>query len=139
MTLGDLVNSLNIVFLGNRVTLASRILFATIAYSSHEDYFSHPAVEIAEAVGLYSTVMVEALTLCGYSTMHYYNRTMNHINEFGKLDGRYIKQMIKGTENRKFIGYCQIQGMYLAAKKAKQLETFKRVKAEVCNNIIPNF
>jgi len=48
------------------------------------------------------------------------------------LDGMF-------AANARFLGYCQIQGLYLAARKYRQLKTFNEVKKEASKNIFPNF
>ncbi len=56
-----------------------------------------------------------------------------------EVDKVAFRITIKDTENRKFTGYCQLQGLYLAAKRYGQLDVFYAAKSAVSNNILPNF
>tara|TARA_Y100000310_G_C20560822_1_gene752981 strand:- start:70 stop:480 length:411 start_codon:yes stop_codon:yes gene_type:complete len=136
MTLADKAESLYVALTGNRVTLASRLF--TTAYVGSIPFFP----DILLAFMMPATIIVyggEIITCCGLTTPKFYNRTRDHIKKFDKLDPRFVKEMIKETENREFVGYCQLQGMYLAARNYGQLDVFKDVKKEISNCRIPNF
>jgi hypothetical protein len=133
MKLREIVDQLYVGVAGDRVNLISKIGIAGSLYG----------MGVTES-GLWilpftiSTIFFN-YTLFGLSTLHYYRRSTKHIQDHEKLDLRFAKTLIKGTENRKFTGYCQLQGLYLAAKKYDQLDIFKEAKSSVSNNVLPNF
>ncbi len=133
MKLTEIVNQLYVSLMGDRVNLASKITLAAGIYGLIR--YKDPLLLIPTGLGLIFFVY----TTEGLGTLKYYNRTSKHIKQFGKLDSEFAKTLIEGTENRKFTGYCQIQGMYLAAKKYGQLDAFYEAKKKYSKNIIPNF
>lgn len=67
-------------------------------------------------------------------------RKEKHINRFGELRPRFLKRLIESkVERNPIIGYCQLQGDYLAAREYNQLEVFNEVKKKYSKNVIPNF
>ncbi|MBI2672745.1 hypothetical protein HYX19_00645 [Candidatus Woesearchaeota archaeon] len=140
MALKDIVDRLYVGLMGDRVNLASKIIFAASTYSliygiNHKTLPSF----LFGYLGGYLSVSCFAYTTAGSGTLRYYNRTSKHIKQFRRLDPGFAKTLIEGTENRKFTGYCQLQGMYLAAKKYGQLDVFYEAKKKYSKNIIPNF
>jgi len=71
----------------------------------------------------------------------FYNIIERHIQRRGNLSQRFVERLmtVKQVENGKFLGYCQKQGMYLAARNYGQLEVFNQAKENVSNCKIPHF
>ncbi|MGV8086088.1 MAG: hypothetical protein ACP5N1_00520 [Candidatus Woesearchaeota archaeon] len=133
MKLTEILDQAYVGITGDRVNLISKIVIIGSVYELCETgsrIWGIPAIISSALIGY---------TSYGLKTLKYYNRTSNHIKNFGTLDLTFAKTLIKGTENKKFTGYCQLQGLYLAAKKYDQLETFYEAKKTVSNNILPNF
>ncbi len=80
-----------------------------------------------------------SVTAFGESTRRFYEETKEHITQRGKLEPRYMRKLIERSENGSLIGYCQLQGAYLAAREANQLEVFNEIKKQYSNNKLPNF
>ncbi len=78
-------------------------------------------------------------TCCGRTTPWYYKETEEHIKHFGKLDERFARNLIQGSENGSFVGYCQQQGLYLAARKHGQLGVFRQAQKKYSKIKIPFF
>lgn len=155
MSLNELLNDAKVAVTGNRVTLASGLLAANFLYAAGS--------AIAHAIGAWNEPVASALkspeflylvasapfgtlglrgldyTRFGTSTLKLYRRTKRHIEQFGSLQPKFAKGVIEKTENRAFTGYCQLQGMYLAAKELGQEEAFNEAKRGVSNCLIPNF
>ena len=133
MALNDVINNLYVGLAGDRVDLIAKIGAAgciSAAAISNSGLWVVPLPFFAGLIGY---------TKLGLSTLKYYKRTSAHIKKFGRLDRRFAETLIKGTENRKFTGYCQLQGLYLAAKRYGQLDVFYAAKSAVSNNVLPNF
>ena len=78
------------------------------------------------------------LTLNGRTTKKYYKKTRKHIELKGELAPEFIEKLIKKDGNGKILGYCELQGIYLAARDTGNLDVFYRVKNKLSRNIIPN-
>jgi len=133
MALNDVINNLYVGLAGDRVDLFAKIGVASCISAAAITESGIWAIPLPFLVGLVG------YTNFGLSTLKYYKRTSAHIKKFGRLDRRFAETLIKGTENRKFTGYCQLQGLYLAAKRYGQLEIFYAAKSAVSNNVLPNF
>ncbi len=133
MTLTDFVNELYVGLAGNRVDLVGKIGFAGCICGAAITGFPEWILPLP----LFAGIM--AYSYFGMSTLKYYKRTATHIKKFGELDRRFAETLIKETENQKFTGYCQLQGMYLAATRYGQLDAFYKAKSAISNNVIPNF
>ena len=75
----------------------------------------------------------------GVITEKFYRKTREHILEFGAIDPLFFQKTMEGWEDEKYYGYCQLQGIFLAAKELNKVEEFRALKREHCKNIIPNF
>jgi len=73
----------------------------------------------------------------GCSTIAIYRRSMAHISRYGRLDDRFAKAVINGSENEPLTGYCQQQGLYLAARDTGMLATFREAQKQHSNVSIP--
>ena len=140
MSLKDITDKAYHRLFGNRVT----ILGASIAVLPY-------CVDIQNDTLLQTLIMVSSplitglggallgSTSFGADTYSHYIRAEKHIKKFGELKPKYVQKLIEGSTNRKFFGYCELQGVYLAAKKYGQLDVFNEVKKSHSNNILPNF
>ncbi|MCX6818462.1 MAG: hypothetical protein NT129_00485 [Candidatus Aenigmarchaeota archaeon] len=133
MKLNEIAEQLYVALVGNRLTLLSEIAIFSGFYGLVKDD------SLVWGIPVWAGSMLFLYTAGGLSTVDYFNRTEKHIKRFGRLDERFSKALIDGTENNGAGGYCPIQGMYLAAKKYGQLDVFHKAKKDVSNNIIPNF
>lgn len=68
-----------------------------------------------------------------------YERTKQHIQKFGRIDRRYLKTWLGHESKYKITGYCQLQGMYLAAQEEGLTKEFAELKGTHTKNIVPNF
>ena len=129
--------------MGNRVTLASRILalggIATFLALDIPREFRLEAFNVLAYTTLLPSVVLMASTNCGTTTLDHYRRTRKHMRgNGGKLDLRFAEALIEGSGNDRFFGYCQQQGLYLAAKRYGQLDVFNEAKKK-SNIVIPFF
>jgi len=76
---------------------------------------------------------------CGRTTVDSYHRTLEHIDKKGMLSSNFFKAQMKLDYDSWVVGYCQVQGMYFAAKERGFLTDFKLLKEEETKNIVPNF
>jgi len=132
MSLSQIVDNLYVGVAGDRVNLISKAGMIGSVYGIVTD-------DPLWLIPFWASFLMWSYTTGGLSTLKYYRRTTKHIQKHDKLDLRFAKKLIKGTENRKFTGYCQLQGLYLASKKYGQLDVFNEAKKSVSNNILPNF
>ena len=155
MSLTDIIkNSINLSdkaddnyvrFFGNRTTVLGYVIGSYGFAFGLQGIFTGGALGILAfilggATLVASKAVAELYTNYGRSTFEYYKRTERHIKKSGKLKKRFLKiLMTKDCENTKYLGYCEIQGAYLAAKKYGQLDVFKEVKKKYSHNVIPNF
>ena len=138
--LPDKVDDVYVSLVGNRLNATFQFISvntAVLAYSSYE--IGSTMGTVVFAYGSFLSATCSAWTLCGRSTSKYYKRTEEHIKRFGELRPRFLEKLISKTENREIVGYCQLQGVYLAARKHGQLAVFYDVKRRCSNNVIPNF
>jgi len=96
--------------------------------------------ELAQSVSMgvfFLGMSVIAATRFGHSTTKHYLRTKKHIRDTGGLDPAFVKNIIQKSENEAYIGYCQQQGCYLAAKRAGQEKVFREVASQYSRVRIP--
>lgn len=133
----------NIGFVGNRINLFGEILLGSGALLkslgerfSENDFFPNQIMILGAGIMLISSF--------GIGTKKIYERTKEHIISRGKLDERYMRNLIRGAQDEppvldRFLGYCQLQGAYLAARETGNVEDFDRYKRKYSKNILPNF
>src|SRR3989338_4124577 len=149
MSLTEKVEDAYIRVVGNRVTAAAVVSTLAIDYATYEavSYFwdKNPLFAVLSVAGgivgtLFSTSYI-ADTDCGTRTLRYFRRTEKRIQKRdGVLSPRVVELwMTRTTENQALYGYCQQQGIYLAAKKHRQLEAFYEVKRKASRVRIPHF
>jgi len=149
MSLTEKVEDAYIRVVGNRVTAAAVVSTLAIDYATYEavSYFwdKNPLFAVLSVAGgivgtLFSASYVVD-TKCGERTLHYFRRTEKRIKKKDRvLSPRVVELwMTRTTENQALYGYCQQQGIYLAAKKHGQLEAFYEVKRKASRVRIPHF
>jgi len=79
------------------------------------------------------------ITYSGKDTAKIYKRTLENIELSGELDERFFIKTIWWYKESKYLWYCQIQWIYLAAKKMWKLEQFYQYKEKHTKNLIWNF
>ena len=150
-------NETMVQLVGNRVTLASYLGMvagaALIADGlSNSGYmasgFNVGAAELSGGILLALLGPIPAAaTYLGRGTLELYRRTRDYIERKGHLDERFVERTIKciqskaGYRGSKTNGYCEEQGMYLAAKEAGRdsLEVFRRTHGKHSRIRIPHF
>jgi len=138
MSLTEKVENLYIRLIGNRLVLAASLSLASSTYVCIEAddanfRFGTSGIAIYAALAL-------MLKKCGGGTLQFYRRTEESIQKYGRLKPRVVELwMVHKTENAPQVGYCQQQGIYLAAKKHGQLDAFYEAKDKVSEVRIPHF
>ncbi|TAL53435.1 MAG: hypothetical protein EPN86_04450 [Nanoarchaeota archaeon] len=147
-TLGSIVEGLHVCLIGNRITAFGVLSLGAsfVALSSGAEF---PLPSDANFLDILKTTAVDSATIAGsfalgyshlgFGTLELYNRTIGHIREHGKLEERYASTVFTSNSIDRVTGYCQIQGMYLAAAEEGFADEFRRYKEMYSNNIIPNF
>ena len=79
------------------------------------------------------------ITGCGLTTREIYKKTRKHIQNHGYLDSYFAKKVLSGNDVDCVLGYCTIQGMYLAAAREGQTPSFREYHKQYSVNKIPNF
>ncbi|MBI2667010.1 hypothetical protein HYX13_05345 [Candidatus Woesearchaeota archaeon] len=128
---------------GNRITLVGGLSFLnllTLVFSGKESSsYSVTYSAVSCLAGVLLSPLIGA-TLCGSNTIKFYHKTKEHIKQFGALDERFAKKIIMvDNENTDFYGYCQQQGMYLAALHYGQVKSFREFQKKYSNVKIPFF
>ena len=148
MSLTEKVEDAYIKLIGNRVTAAAAVSTLAINYGTYEavSYFwdKNPLFAVLSAAsGVVATLFSVSYvvdTKCGARTLYFFRRTEKQIKKFGHLKTKAIEYwMAKKTENQALYGYCQQQGIYLAAKKHQQLDAFYQAKRRASRVKIPHF
>ncbi len=138
MSLAEKVESAYAALIGNRVTLAANLMAGGTVYTLLES--NNPGLRVLVSISIPAAGVILFGTQCGIGTSYFYQRTKKHIQKYGHLKPRVVELWITHkTENMPEVGYCQLQGIYLAAKKYNQLDTFYEAKKKVSKVKIPNF
>lgn len=120
-------------FLGNRITALTAATIGSMSLDGSPNQFLFP---IIFGIGFGSTGF-------GLDTYKEFKKTEKAVKEQGYLDKEWFKDRMmylsRYTSKSRFIGYCNLQGMFLAAKKYYVLNEFKSARKEVSDNLIPNF
>jgi len=139
MSLNEIIEGTKIAFMGNRVTEAGALLATTTTYHAFSQLDSDSWQSAVSWTVCWVGFGLMAITKLGQGTKRYYLRTLKEVEEKGEASVDFFKERIIRTDIGRFIGYCQLQGMYLGAKKTGQLDNFYQAKEEVSNCVIPNF
>ncbi len=132
MDLSDIVEQAYVGLVGNRLNLLAKVGLLISAYT----FDSSAGQQWWEAL-MYASAGLMGATVFGCSTLEHYVSARDQIRHYGRLDDRYARTLMEKNKGC-FSGYCQIQGLYLAAKKYSQLEVFMRAKKAYSKNVIPN-
>jgi len=128
---------------GNRVTLAARaVTFGGIVglVNFYGDSSTNGELgKLASGLTTIGGLGMQMVTTCGYTTLKHYKKTRDLIRKHRKLDKRYIETILGFEKYSPFIGYCQLQGAYFAAKENGLVDEFRKLKKEVSLNVLPNF
>lgn len=127
---------------GNRITFLCRAGFQIGGMGAIiESYHRNPDAGFAYALLALASFAGYAATGKGDEcTLEHYVRGKKHIKKYGRLRKRYAETMLASKTHGRFYGYCQQQGLYLAAKELGEVEVFRAVDKEVDNrNYLPNF
>ena len=145
---------------GNRINALGKLVFTSSVVASYflinnlsemRDQlgdFSHlvePFLVFSPAflagMGIYSQIITD----CGKGTYEIYKRTKNHIQNFGGIDERFAKKIFEKKHDKISIkdssmrDYCELQGIYLAAKELNHANTFNELKKKYYNKSFPLF
>lgn len=139
MILKETLGNLEVRLLGNRLfALGMPLLFggfpASFMYLSNNDYRNFFLSIAATIVG----AGLVGINADGRFTFKSYQRTKGHIEQFGEIKPEFFREYIKDTNGR-ICGYCDVQGIYLAARELNKLESFYKNRREQSKCIIPNF
>ncbi|MEK6905736.1 MAG: hypothetical protein AABX24_05025 [Nanoarchaeota archaeon] len=139
MSLAEKVENLYVRLIGNKVTAAATLSILGSTYSSldgENGFFLSTLLGTINGVAILSLLA----TKCSAGTLHFYHRTEQHIEKYGLLKPRVVELwMATRTENMPELGYCQQQGIYLAARKHGQLNAFYEAKEKASKVKIPHF
>ena len=86
-------------------------------------------------------IALDSFTGFGSTMKSMYTRTAAHLKKFNRLDERYFNTAMGLDRYNSLVGYCQLQGMYLACRDyaPQQLPKFYELKQKNTKNILPNF
>jgi hypothetical protein len=139
MKLRNALDNLEVRLIGNRVFALGASLFSGGIIAC---VISGPSINrdndlmYGAAVAIGGVMM--GFNTFGSSTYKSYKKTLKHIELCGEIRPDFFIEYLK-YDNGRFIGYCQLQGMYLAARKYGKLESFFQNKRENTTNCVPNF
>ena len=140
MSLTSLIKNTWISFVGNRLNLLAISIGIPSIYALDTISHDQPYQGMLALVGLGIGLLTTGASGCGSGTKKFYRFVERNIERTGDLDQKFLERLISlKTENRSLFGYCQLQGMYLAARDYNQLEVFNQAKNNVSNCKIPNF
>ncbi|MEI7719141.1 MAG: hypothetical protein WCI72_04690 [archaeon] len=142
MTLKEKLLDIETRLIGNRAFALS----AVITVGSNISIYTGALDDSPIALLAYGTMAalsggVAGSTFFGSTTAKIYKRTRKHFSNFNKLDERFFKKYMGRDLNKNFVGYCQLQGMYLACRDyaPECLLEFHELKKQYTKNIVPNF
>jgi hypothetical protein len=138
-TLTEKINNLAVGLFGNRVSaLGLGIMIASHFYPAPNS-IEHPVITGLYGITSTAGIMMYFYTGFGLPTLRIYKRTKQHIRDWKKLDHDFFIAYLGGDVRKPFTGYCQLQGMYLAARDTGHLEEFRELKRKYSKNLLPNF
>jgi hypothetical protein len=134
------INNVLVGIIGNRVTVLGYSLCATPLVMYHTSTpWEKTITNMLTGPFLAAGYILAMGTMCGWTTYEHYKKAADHIKSTGKLDMRYAETLITRSENRSFVGYCQQQGLYLAARDYGYLDVFEKARKMHSNVKIPHF
>ncbi|MFA6460816.1 MAG: hypothetical protein WCV90_01000 [Candidatus Woesearchaeota archaeon] len=136
MGLIDKVEDAYVFLVGNRITAAARMTFLLC---TGKLLFQEIDFSIADYLSMGGMVLGASLSDLGKYTSEHYHRTLQEVQNKGMAGVDFFKESILRGENEKFFGYCNLQGLYLGAKKTRQLANFYQARRDYSKCVIPNF
>ena len=138
MSLAERLESAYVALFGNRAIVLSELLITgSIIYD--ELVSNNGNLPTGSAILCAIGGAITGVTYAGTGTWKHYKRTLREYKEKGEVSVDFFKERILRSENGRFVGYCQLQGLYLGAKKTGQLEAFYAAREEFSECKIPNF
>jgi hypothetical protein len=138
MKIKEMIKDVYAATVGNRVMAIGTALMAT-GFGGMLTVYDETNLMFWGAAGIFlAGAPFVGISQFGIKTAQFYNWTKESIKECGHLDERFVKAVLGSEKIKPFIGYCQIQGVYLAAREKGQLEAFRQVRRTI-ENKIPNF
>tara|TARA_Y100000310_G_scaffold345268_1_gene463269 strand:+ start:26180 stop:26599 length:420 start_codon:yes stop_codon:yes gene_type:complete len=136
MELAELTERLYYTFVGNRVTLltSTPAVYGTYKLLKgviQNDFFD--AVVGGLTYLAFAPPFVLSIMCC--NTYNSYRRTKEHIETHDELDSLFVRQFLHRGLFESFDRYCNLQGVYFAARKYGQLDVFNEVVKESKNRI----
>ncbi|MDA9128974.1 hypothetical protein N9J72_00660 [Candidatus Gracilibacteria bacterium] len=122
----------------NRVSLATYGYSAFIAGGVYS-FQTMPLKIFALVAGGFTIYRFLYSTRLGINTEQVYRRTKLHISRFGSVDERFFKKVLGEYAEEYAIGYCELQGIYLAMKERELEKEFFEMKKKFTNNRLSNF
>jgi len=147
MSLFERVENAYIALAGNRVTLASSTAAGISSYGFFSDlshYFSGEEPLQLRTLGFLVSGLASSIfifsTKCGLGTAAFYRAADRHIKRRGTLKENVVRKWIQNAvEDDSTLGYCQLQGIYLAAKKHGIEDIFFELKEKYSSNTMRNW
>ncbi|MEI7718291.1 MAG: hypothetical protein WCI72_00355 [archaeon] len=149
MTLKEKLLDLETRLIGNRFSILGESLllggYGAFANEVLNNISRDNYSGIIPAIGFCGLAFVGACltgyTEFGRTTKKIYRRTKEHLGKFGKLDKDFFSTCLKTEADKRYTGYCQLQGMYLACRDyaPELLPEFYQLKKQNTKNILPNF
>jgi len=144
MAIKEKLLNLETVLIGNRgVVLGISLAFGGTFAMYNEVKHVTPNLFLLGSYFLtaFSGAVVGGYNNCGEGTVKIYQRTVEHLKEFRKIDKRFLLTCMEDDANKKYTGYCQLQGIYLACRDyaPECLPEFYELKKQYTKNIVPNF
>jgi hypothetical protein len=143
-TWGDALKRVKMLITGNRYVLLCHLGgIATIG--AGVEYIRQFGFETADDAKISSVFIACGISFSAVGmpfsakTRKIYETTKRHIRDFGTIDPDYFKVMMGIDLDNWTYGYCQLQGMYLAAKEMGCLDQFHSLKKKYTTNVLPNF
>lgn len=132
--MSSLIEKLNNFAVGafsNRIDLAAKGFVVSGTYLTLENGPLYLPLALAGAFLTYQCRFV------GLSAIGAYERTKKNIKRFNRFDDRVARVLF--SSSRLLHGYCEEQGIYLAARDLGFASDFRRLKKKYSKNKIPNF
>lgn len=144
---------LECLLVGNRLTTLGRAsLLLPIPAANYFININNPN-DLIRSIGAFAILSpiffwggMEYFTWFGKETNKIYKRTKKHIKRYDKIDERFVKAIFKGEEcgakyddvsKKSPFGYCEWQGVYLAARALGKNKEFNEIKQQYYRKKIP--
>lgn len=102
--------------------------------------------QISDIFIFFAAYMISQASLCniiitkdGRSTRKNYMETLKILQDYKDISPKRFLEMMWQEEEKKLIGYCELQWIYLGMKEYGLEKQFLEYKEKYTNNIVPNF